>query len=357
MSALRTVVVGLGAMGQGHARGFASLPELFEVVGGVDVSAEALAKFEAAHAGAKAYTDYDTMLRDAKPDVVALATGPVPRAKMTIAAVEAGVRGVYAEKPMAVGLGEARAMVKACEERGAALVINHQRRMMPVFRTMRRLIAEGAIGRLETVRAACAGDILGDGTHSVDLMRHLTGDAECAWVFGQVYREPPKPGEAAAQGTQPSGGFRYGHAIETGGIAVMGFAGNVRGELYTGEMRSSPYYQDIQAIGSEGRLWRAGDQATVPLLIQDTKSGWRQAPIDEVHEPQALHGGLMQQIFRMFHDSITQGTPHPMSGASALKGHEILSAIHESSRRRAKIALPLAEEHFALQRMIDDGQM
>ena len=44
-------------------------------------------------------------------------------------------------------------------------------------------------------------------------------------------------------------------------------------------------------------------------------------------------------------------------GESALKGHEIVMAIYESARTRSRIELPLKQDAFPLQVMVDEGQM
>ena len=106
---LRTAVVGLREPGLQHAACVAGLPEQFRLVGGCDPAADARAVFQSRFPGATVYSAFGDMLAQAAPDVVVLATGAAPRCSLTLQAVEAGVRGIFAEKPIAVGMGEARA--------------------------------------------------------------------------------------------------------------------------------------------------------------------------------------------------------------------------------------------------------
>jgi predicted dehydrogenase len=342
---LRTALVGCRGMGQHHARHAAALPH-FQIVAGCDLDTSLVEQFSGQHDGARGYTDYEQMLREVEPDVVIVATTTAPHAKLTIAAAEAGARGVFCEKPMAVSLGEARAMFEACRKNNTALVVNHQRRTSAVFKEMRRLMESGAIGKVQLIRGSCAGDILSDGTHVIDTIRYLTSDADAKWVFGQICRDP---GDANESGQT---GFRYGHAVESGGFGLIEFVNGMRAEIHTGTMQMKGRgYQDYEVFGSEGRLWRAGDRCDPALQIQDAQSGgWRPVEFDD---PQDEWRHNYEQFARM----VLEGADHPLSGASALKDQELVMAIYESSRLRRKIELPLQQDAFPLQLMIDAGQL
>jgi len=341
---LRVAVVGLRGMGMAHARAFAALPE-FLVVAGCDLEQSRTAEFAAAFPGAATYADFSLMLAAEKPGVVVVATNTVSHARLTMEAVKAGVKGVMCEKPMAVGLGDARAMVTACRERGVALIVNHQRRTQPVYVTMRKLIESGAVGKPELIRGSCAGDILSDGTHTVDSIRHLAGDVGVKWVAGQVVRDRPDPAAPRGMGYDASGGWRYGHPIETGAFALLEFATGLRAELHTGSLQiKGRQYQDIEVFGSEGRLWRAGDAAGDVLLLQDGKAGgFRPVPLSVAPDP----GFIRRQFARM----ILDGAGHPLNGDSALADHEIVTAVYESARLRARINLPLEQDRYPLELM------
>jgi predicted dehydrogenase len=222
-----------------------------------------------------------------------------------------------------------------------------------------------------------AGDVLSDGTHFVDTVRHLAGDAEAQWVLAQVYRRPPDPSQPRAMGFQASGGWRYGHVIETGALALIQFANGIRAEVHSGELiTKSKWYQHYEVIGSEGRLRRANDNADPPLVIQDSAGGWRPVTLDR--SPIQEQVGLMGEIFRRFAQVVRCGDArlpedpppapapdgqapppmaHPLSGDSALKDHELVMAIYESARLRRRLEPPLQQDRFPLEIMIDQGQL
>ena len=76
------------------------------------------------------FTDYGQMLKQLKPDAVAVCSPNGAHAPNTIAALEAGA-DVIVEKPMAMNASEARSMIDAAERNGRKLVIGFQFRYDP----------------------------------------------------------------------------------------------------------------------------------------------------------------------------------------------------------------------------------
>jgi predicted dehydrogenase len=349
---LRGVVVGC-RMGRGHARAIDQTDGLALVAVcdlNEDTAREAAEPFD----GVAVYTAFGQMLEEEHPHVVAIATPTDSHAALTVQAAGAGVRGICCEKPMALKMRDGRAMVCACRERGIALIVNYQRRMSGPMVAMRRLIEEGVIGEPRLLRAACAGDMLSDGTHAVDSIRALAGDEPVKWVLGQVYRAAPDPAAPRGQGYHSSGGYRYGHPIESGALALLEFESGLRAELLTGGARPpNSAYQEYRAMGSEGQLWRNGDRAEPPLLIWDGREGgWRGVPPGSDADG---HG--MRESYVAFARMIREGTPHPLDGESALADLEIVMAVYESARLNRRIELPLRQDDFPLQLMIDEGRL
>lgn len=355
--ALKTVLVGCSGISRWHLSAVTTL-DRYRLAAVCDLDVTLAQQRAEQYAIKTVYADYQAMLSAEKPDVVIITTPNNLHAEMTIQAAEAGARGICCEKPMATCLEDGRRMVAACRERGVPLIINHQRRMLAVFRRMRQLIAEGAIGELHLVRGSCAGDLLTDATHLVDTIRWLNGDAEANWVFGQVCRVPRegKPGRGGVQLAHQ--GFRYGHPVETGAFGVFEFVNGVRAEVLCGDMRlPGRGYSDYEAFGTQGRLWRAGDDAEPPLLIQDASSGgWRGLGVEPSDHREDYRQTARESYARLA-ELIDGGpdTQHPLSGDSALRDLEIIMAIYESARLHAKIELPLHQPRFPLEIMIEQG--
>jgi predicted dehydrogenase len=181
-------------------------------------------------------------------------------------------------------------------------------------------------------------------------MRWLIGDPPAEWVLGQVFRVVPDgPGYRLPEFEKQTG-FRFGHPVEAGTVSAIQFASGVRGELLTG--RAQPLgrpYQDYEVVGDRGRLSRPGDKDEI-FIWDEQPGGWRPAPI----RPQNRRADGMAEAWKAFAAWLRgEVNDHPLSGASGLADHELVMAIYESARLTARVDLPLAQEAFPLQLMID----
>src|SRR5260370_25587373 len=112
----------------------------------------------------KAYNDLDTFLQDPQIDVVYISTTNELHASQAIAAAKAG-KHILSDKPLALNLADAQAMVSAANDKGIVFGTNHHLRNAVTHRTMRQLIKDGAIGKPLAAR----------GFHTVYLPTHLLG--------------------------------------------------------------------------------------------------------------------------------------------------------------------------------------
>jgi predicted dehydrogenase len=118
--------VGVGALGQHHARVYAQLPDV-RLVGVHDVSA-ARAEEVAARHGARAFGEVAALL--AEVDAVSVAVPTVDHHRVGLTALEAG-RDVLLEKPMATTLAEADDLIRVAAERRVLLQVGHIERFNP----------------------------------------------------------------------------------------------------------------------------------------------------------------------------------------------------------------------------------
>lgn len=345
---MKAAVVGL-RMGAGHARCYAS-QGAYTLAGLCDIDEATLNGLgDKLGCGAR-YTDYGAMLAEVKPDVVAVATSTHLHMPMTIEAAKAGARLIYCEKPIDVSLGNVLKMKSACEEYGARLIIGHQRRVSAPYRAMREQIESGAIGELLELRGSLAGDLLSDVTHTVDSMMYLAGDAPVDWVLGQIYRGRKATPEELAANRYKFCGTRYGHNVEEGAMSAFAFKTGVRATIFSGTMALPKHgYQDITVIGSKGHMRRAGDQAS-PAVVIDTGGGPR--TLVEENDDSGLW-----EAHRLAAEALLSGAPHPMDISFALPGFEVIMALFESARLRARLNLPIAQMEYPLDVMLRNGDL
>ena len=132
----------------------------------------------------KGYEDYREMLKVEKPDFISICPRYVDqRVPMIEAACESGVRGIYVEKPFARSMAECDRIQKACESARVKLAVAHRNRYHPALPVVRRLIREGAIGKVIALRGRGKEDHRGGGedlwvlgTHVLDLVNAIAGD-------------------------------------------------------------------------------------------------------------------------------------------------------------------------------------
>ena len=136
---LRVGILGAGQMGRTHAEVLARDGRV-RITGVADADA-GRARQLAAGFGATAHQDLGTLLNEG-PDLLVVTTPNRFHAEASLAALERGV-GVLCEKPMAIGLPDARTICDAAERRGAFYVVAHNRRHAPVYRHVRGLLREG----------------------------------------------------------------------------------------------------------------------------------------------------------------------------------------------------------------------
>lgn len=121
-------------------------------------NAEKAADYAKRHKVPKWYSNADDLINDPDINAIYIATPPDAHEAYTIAAINAG-KPVYVEKPMTLNHASALRMAKAAAEKNAKLVVAHYRRAWPLFKKIKELLHENAIGeprlaRLEFYRPA-----------------------------------------------------------------------------------------------------------------------------------------------------------------------------------------------------------
>jgi predicted dehydrogenase len=143
-------IVGLGLVSSSHIKGFQAHPGA-EVVAVCDLN-EARAKAVAEEFGIeKYYTSFDEMLADPDINTVSIATPTFTHRPLAVAAAEAG-KHIMCEKPLALGIDDARAICEAAETNGVTLAVEESYVFMTSLLKARELIDAGAIGKPQQMR-------------------------------------------------------------------------------------------------------------------------------------------------------------------------------------------------------------
>ncbi|HEX5500291.1 MAG TPA: Gfo/Idh/MocA family oxidoreductase, partial [Thermomicrobiales bacterium] len=106
----------------------------------------ARARDVAAPYGANVYADFDAMLDREALQAVIVATPEMRHRDAVVAAARHGC-AVLVEKPIAASLDDADAMIAACDDAGAPLMVGYILRFEPAYARIQQAVASGAIGR------------------------------------------------------------------------------------------------------------------------------------------------------------------------------------------------------------------
>lgn len=243
-------VLGLGQMGQIHARNIAALPgaRLHAVASRRPDMAEAVARRH----GARPYAGYDQFFADAELDAVIIATSCEEHPPHVVQAARRGLH-IFCEKPIAFDPQLVEEALVAVAQAGVHFQVGFMRRYDPGYAAAHAEIVGGSIGRPLLFRATSRDPFWPDkqdksavntllldlGVHDFDLARWLMGsEVEEVYAVGGAMVYPELAGVHDADNAVIS--LRFA----SGGIGTVDFSRNAR------------YGYDIRAevVGDEGAV-------------------------------------------------------------------------------------------------------
>ncbi|PKP54471.1 MAG: oxidoreductase [Candidatus Altiarchaeales archaeon HGW-Altiarchaeales-3] len=181
---LKVGVIGVGAMGQHHARVYAEMNDV-ELVGICDINKKLADELAKKH-NTKSYEDYHDILNDV--DAVSIVVPTTHHKKIAMEVMDMGI-DVLIEKPIADTLENADEIIKKSEATGTKLMIGHIERFNPAIQALKKIVDKGDSGVLGDIvtlsvtrvgpynpRIRDVGIIIDLGVHDIDLMSYLYAD-------------------------------------------------------------------------------------------------------------------------------------------------------------------------------------
>lgn len=342
-------------MGAVHVRSLAALSDDVEVIGVADMNLESAERC-AREIGAAAFEDYRTLLDELAPDVAIVATPHLSHAEVSIECLERGAH-VIVEKPMAVDVAEADAMVLAASKVDRQLIVDLQCRFIPSVEEAKALLDAGCVGRI--VRATCVestmrsaayyrsapwrgtwageggGVIVNQAPHPLDLLCYLVGPPTrvVAWT------------ETISHAIECEDTVIAQAAFEDGGVAQLAFS------------TAEPSPLRIELIGDRARI----DLTATSLSITEwSPSLQRHIESDRtMYDPPAArtqsiqlrpYGGdaaAHEALHRDVVEALRNGRSPRVDAASVLPSVELANAIVVSAERGGvSVELPLDRAAF-----------
>jgi predicted dehydrogenase len=164
---IRTGVIGVGNMGQHHARIWATMPSS-QFVGVADPNI-AWAQEVAGRHDVPAYADYSELLRQV--EVVSVAAPTTLHHEIGLACLRQGIH-LLIEKPLAASLDEARVLTQTAKQAGLVLQVGHVERFNPTFVELVNVLSGHDIVALDTRRLSPFATRAADVSVVYDLMVH-----------------------------------------------------------------------------------------------------------------------------------------------------------------------------------------
>jgi predicted dehydrogenase len=335
-------VAGLGKRGLHHAAALAKNPR-FQLVGLCDIDQGRLDAARQKFGVVYGHTDAARLLLDTRPDIFVFCTLPQIRLPLIRAGIDAGVKLIAYEKPIATSMNEALAMYQLLRAAGIKSVVSHQHRYGEHYKKVKEIIASGALGRVHTVYGHATGWMMHMMTHMIEYASWYNDYSPAEWVVGQ------------AAGKEK---FADVHASPDYIAGLVQFKNGVRGIIECGA--GAPDVPEVEAWWRKCRVGAQGTDGFAEVLTGGggPGGGWRALTKDGASSGP---GGMdyehdmppyIQDIADWLDDP---ARVHPCDGETALRGFEIMMAACRSAVARGKINLPLGPgepELAALQRAL-----
>jgi predicted dehydrogenase len=374
-------VLGYGFMGKVHSNAFLKIPYSFNNPTAWPVLVAMCGRDQAKVADVASrfgyrgtYADWRRLLTDPDVEIFDNCTPDDRHAVPSIAAAAAG-KHVLCEKPLAMTVKEAAAMVEAVLKAGVKHMTCFNYRFIPAVRLARQLIEQGALGKIYHFRACylqepghdpaapledCwyttgtrSGILLGIGSHIIDMSRFLMG--EIVSVSGLVRTwNATRVNQSGATETVTA---------DEGNVALVEFANGATGTLESSGVatgRKNQHTWEINGCKASLRwdledpnhLWVYADEAMPP----GTAAGLRQVrgfasvsatdashPLQTIYLPTGHNAGWEYGHVHALHhfvDCVVNGTSVAPYGATFEDGYRtavICDAILESGQTRKQV--------------------
>jgi len=321
-------IAALGKRGMHHARAVAGNPRL-QLVGVCDID-EARVEAARQQLGVEyGSTDATRMLQDTRPDVFVFCTLPQLRLPMIKAGVDASVKLIAYEKPIAMSMNEALEMFRLTREAGIKTVVSHQHRYGEHYAKVKEIIDSGAIGRVHTVYGTSIGWMMHMFTHLIEYASWYNSYADPEWVAAQAW------------GLEK---FADVHTSPDYIGATVQFSNDVRGYIECGA--DAPDVPEVDSMWHKCRIGAQGTEGFAEVLTGKAGQGggWRAVTKDGVFGGEGAMDyehdmpPYIQDIVEWLDDD---SKIHPCNGERAFHGFQVMMGAMRSVVQRGRVGLPL----------------
>jgi predicted dehydrogenase len=321
---LKTAVIGVGSIGQHHARIYSQLKNS-QLVGVADLNLEQ-ARSVANLYDVPAFDDYRVLLEEEKPEAVSVAVPTVLHERVVSEVLDAGAH-VLVEKPIAAKVEEGQRLIDKAKSLDLQLMVGHIVRFNPATQLLKSKLLAGDLGRIFQIvsrrvgpfpsRIRDVGVIVDLAPHDLDLMRFLT-DSDPIRVFAETEQRIHTDHEDLVTGMLrfPDGvvgilEINWLTPTKVRETIVLGESGMFRVDDLTQDL----YYYENAQIGEE--LWRD------LRVIKGVSEGQMVRYAVQRQEP-------LKAELEAFLSALEEGKDVPVSGQDGLAALELAMALVKS---------------------------
>lgn len=349
MPDLRAAIVGYGLSGRRFHAPLIAATHGLEVASVVTSSLVRREQVAAEHPRAKPVSEVPELWSGPAPDLVVVATPNSSHVAIASAAIERGIP-VVVDKPLAVTADEAEALVLGAQRAGVMLTVFQNRRWDTDQLTLRRLMAEGALGRVTRYESRFerwrpeadasrwrdaetpgegGGVLLDLGSHLADQALTLLGPATHVYAEIDARRGAPADDDVFMAVRHASGTMSHLHASAV--AASPGPHLRVQGT-------SAGYV--VAGLDPQEAALRSGARP-------DAVAGWGQPEewqrgrlvAGEQSVPVPAEPGDWPRFYTLLRDALLGGAPPPVDPADAVTTLRVLEAARRASRDRSVVTL------------------
>ena len=387
---LRIGIVGAGAMAGAHSTALANVPLLYpdlplrpRLVAVADVNPKLATALVDRYHWERVEANAAAIIGAADVDLVVVCLPPAFNRDVVLAAAAAG-KHVVCEKPLAPTAEEAAVMLRACQAAGVFHGLGAGYRWSPSVRAIGRLIRDGELGTIRSIRVSFMLDYAADpavplvwrfnkrlaggglgidtGYHLIDLARFLVGEIESIQAVSHVFiAQRPLP-SADAVGNRGDGGGTGVREMgpvdaEDAAAALLTFAGGAYGVLETSRVAIGRRVSlQVEVYGSKGSAdWDlerpdefhvslAGDESdrVRRALENPGYSGGRQLVVSGPDGPGLGWLGQQCAMWAEFLSAIGEGRPGSADFTDGVRDSAVLDALYAAaeSGNRTAVVLP-----------------
>ncbi len=293
------------------------------------------------------YDNYEDLLADPEVEAVSVTTPPSAHSEPVIAAARAG-RHVLCEKPIAPTLEEADAMVEAAENAGIKFAMGYQHRFSTELPLVKRIIEEGALGRLMGLtqvgvgpsshrvpwflqkRFAGGGVLMDWGIYTAHTILWLMGPAQTVYGTSAIFRPEVQVGNELLTDVD----------VEDTVMATLRFQSGAMGSWYAAWAVAAGHHS-MSIDGSLGSLTTSRESPGINVFSKtfnepDHLRGWRHLP---TVEPPLLE--VHYRKLANFVDAVLDGETPRVTGAEGRDALELVLAVYRSADTGTPVTLPL----------------